>query len=692
VAWKLTEAFVQLGAPLGNLNSDLKKAEKSVFKSVKKMADVARNIGLKLSIGGAAITGVSGLLAKFAMTAEETENLFEVSMGKMADQARAWSSSLSDSLGLNRIEVQKMMGVFNVMFKSMGEGAGGAFKMSKQLTQLAFDMSSFFNLRPEVAFEKLQAGITGEIEPLKRLGILLNQSTLETKALTMGITEQWSEVDELTKVHIRLAAIMDQTKAAQGDLARTSDSATNQLRSFRSLVDEIAITLGKALLPSLKILLTRAREIAKAFLEWSKENQSLLERIIPLTAALGALALALGPVLIALPTLLTILSGIKLAILAITSPLTLVVAGLAAIGALVIPWETVKKTLEGFFQPSKDTANALGDMATAAGNAETSIKNINPLITNMGAVGQIEIGKVDTAATALGETFVDIGIRTGKYARNAQDAGAKAARSFWTVKPAGDAMRDVFDQAGKTVITTGQNMVTAGAQGEEAGFKVRDGFNEGAKAVEEMDRLIDEEATKAINELKSGMEEYSGVTKESAAASISWADEHREALDRIKSATAQMVEALKPILAKFGTRAREVFRGMFKDAKFHFGQIIDFVGQDWLAKWRNLWDSIFSIVSDAITRITTAWQNLLSLAQRVNLSRTGRGRSTQAEETVSGQAHSGLGASSTTNMGGVTINIAQQEGENSEMFARKVAEAINFASRGGLLNTNAALP
>jgi hypothetical protein len=115
------------------------------------------------------LTRAFGAVTKAAMAAEESENLFRVSMGDSAAATKAWSQTMSQALGLNQYEVRRNVATFNVMFESMGTGAEKANAMAKGLTQLAYDMASFYNLRPEEAFQKLQAGITGEVEPLKRL-------------------------------------------------------------------------------------------------------------------------------------------------------------------------------------------------------------------------------------------------------------------------------------------------------------------------------------------------------------------------------------------------------------------------------------------------------------------------------------------------------------------------------------------
>lgn len=188
---------------------------------------------------------------QMAVSAVESENLFSVSMGKMAGAAREWSQALGKSLGLNEYELRKNIATFNVMFTAMGMGANKAFEMAKGLTQLAYDFSSFYNLRPDEAFEKLRSGISGEIEPLRRLGIVVDEASTKTYAYSTGIAKFGEDLTQQQKVLARYGLILQQTSAAQGDLARTIDSPANAMRVLASRVDMLQTSLGFAFLPTL---------------------------------------------------------------------------------------------------------------------------------------------------------------------------------------------------------------------------------------------------------------------------------------------------------------------------------------------------------------------------------------------------------------------------------------------------------
>lgn len=200
-------------------------------------------------------------ISSAAIEAAESENLFTVSLGNHVNAARKWSEELSKSLGLNAYEVRKNLGIFTVMLNSMGLAEAQAYAMGKSLTKLAYDLASFYNLSNEQAFEKIKSGITGEAEPLKALGIILNETTVKQAAYTHGIAKQGKELTEVQKIQARYIALMEQTSKAQGDLERTSDSASNMLKRSESTIKDLYVTTGNLLIPTIQ-------DLIKIFLEF----------------------------------------------------------------------------------------------------------------------------------------------------------------------------------------------------------------------------------------------------------------------------------------------------------------------------------------------------------------------------------------------------------------------------------------
>ncbi len=259
MAITLEELQIKFSAEMGALKSQLSGVQNQLG-GLEKSADKSKSALAGMMKGGLAVAGALAArkLVQFgkdsldmANDVVESEELFSVSMGKMESSARAWSESLSASLGLNAYDLRKNVGMLNVMFGSMGLGEQEAYDMSTSMVQLANDMASFYNLDTEEAFTKLRAGITGETEPLKRLGILVDEQTVAQYALKSGISKTGKELTQQQKLQARYGAIMEQTAKAQGDLARTMDSPTNQLRRLNAEFDMAKIALGQALQPAL---------------------------------------------------------------------------------------------------------------------------------------------------------------------------------------------------------------------------------------------------------------------------------------------------------------------------------------------------------------------------------------------------------------------------------------------------------
>jgi hypothetical protein len=272
MAVTLEELQIKFTAQMGGLQSDLNGVKKQLNGMTASVNSTSNSfVGLaraaKLFISAVVVRGmvkVGQESIKMANEVVESESLFTVSMKGMADSARAWSEELSASLGLNAYNLRRNVGTFNTMFMSMGLGEKAAYDMSTSLVQLAEDMASFYNVDPEEMFTKLRAGITGETEPLKRLGIMVDENTTKQYALSEGISKTGKNLTQTEKLMARYAAIMAQTANAQGDLARTINSPVNQIRLLNNQLDQAKIALGQAFMPIQAAVLPILNSLAKA--------------------------------------------------------------------------------------------------------------------------------------------------------------------------------------------------------------------------------------------------------------------------------------------------------------------------------------------------------------------------------------------------------------------------------------------
>lgn len=202
---------------------------------------------------------------------QEDLNLFTVALGQYAAEAQNYAEKVSDVMGIDPAQWLRNQGVFNTLLTGFGDTAERAQLMSQNLTQLGYDISSFFNISIEDAMQKLQSGISGELEPLRRLGYDLSQVRLEQTALNLGIKESVANMTQAEKAELRYYTIMTQVTTAQGDMARTLEAPANQLRILQAQLTQAARAIGNIFIPALNAILPYAiavvqviREIANA--------------------------------------------------------------------------------------------------------------------------------------------------------------------------------------------------------------------------------------------------------------------------------------------------------------------------------------------------------------------------------------------------------------------------------------------
>lgn len=174
----------------------------------------------------------------------ENMNLFSVAMGKYADDAYNYAEKVSQALGINMSDWARFQGVFMQLGTGFGIATDKAYSMSRGLTELTYDISSFFNLPIEEAYNKVASGITGELEPLRRLGYALDEATLQQVAYRNGINMSMQEMTQAEKAQIRYIAMVEQSGNVIGDMARTLVSPANAIRILRAQISSLAQTFG----------------------------------------------------------------------------------------------------------------------------------------------------------------------------------------------------------------------------------------------------------------------------------------------------------------------------------------------------------------------------------------------------------------------------------------------------------------
>lgn len=298
---------IDLFANLAEFDKGLSKAQGQLRRFSRDAAKVGKSLesaGSRLSIGITAPVVAFTFAAKnAARDAAELQSAFDVSFGEMSDSANDWAAETGKAVGRSNLTLKKAAFEFQQLFKQMAPTEEAAFSLSSEFAELSLDVASFLNLSDDQALQKLRSGLAGEAEPLRRLGVFINEAAVQQKAFQLGLAETGTELTDQQKVLARAVLIMEQLKTAQGDLIRTSASLANQERATQDEIRDLLVTVGNDLQPIFLEVLETVRDVVKAF-------NSLDEGTRKNILQFALFAAAVGPVLLAVGSLLTVLGGV----------------------------------------------------------------------------------------------------------------------------------------------------------------------------------------------------------------------------------------------------------------------------------------------------------------------------------------------------------------------------------------------
>ena len=244
----------------GTLNSsDNNKIKDNADKATKTIQSMKKAFNLgAIYIGLKKAWSVGKDLASANIQMTETNNLFEVSMGKVVDQygnldeaqsqyyikAMKFQDEMNEKLATNKVELMQFQAMYYSMFKSQGINKDASYFMSENLTKAGYDIASLYNLTVEDAMNKLKSGIAGQVEPLRKIGIDISESSLQKVLDDAGIAKSVQQLSYAEKEVARYVAIVNQAGQAQGDFARTMGNSANQIKIFKNQVAELKQVAG----------------------------------------------------------------------------------------------------------------------------------------------------------------------------------------------------------------------------------------------------------------------------------------------------------------------------------------------------------------------------------------------------------------------------------------------------------------
>ena len=255
---KTAENIKSLSGSVDSLSDASKKLEKIDFGSAMKGIGTTTlgalkglaGWGVSLTVIGKQLSNSVGLASKYT----QTVNMLNTVMGEGAEEAKEFAENLGNTLGLNPADVMNFQATFQNLFVGFGNNAKQAQIMSKNLTQLSYDMASFYEQLggdPQAAAEKLRLAMAGTIEPIQRLGYAIKEADLQAVAARQGLNVNIRNLNTASKSMLRYIAIMEQSQHVQGYMVKSLDSPTTALMIFQSAIKQLSTEIGKTFLPML---------------------------------------------------------------------------------------------------------------------------------------------------------------------------------------------------------------------------------------------------------------------------------------------------------------------------------------------------------------------------------------------------------------------------------------------------------
>lgn len=290
------KAFAESLARIVSQNRKVASSTKNVTKAQKEQESVLRKLGSAFDRGAVKTRSFTDMINKLrvgmyalrqvmqgvidgtqaAINYVENFNLAAVAFGKDTKEMMKFVQNFSSAFRLDEAQVTRYAGLFYQVSQSLGLTNEQARALAKNWTKLNYDLSSFYNIGFEEANTKLMAGLVGETEPLRRIGIILTENNLAITANNLGIEKSIRNMTEAEKIQLRYLTALDQTTNAQGDFARTFDQTANQIRIFEEQFSVLMREIGHMLIPVVErwaaIFSVVASALAEIIHQYNAEN------------------------------------------------------------------------------------------------------------------------------------------------------------------------------------------------------------------------------------------------------------------------------------------------------------------------------------------------------------------------------------------------------------------------------------
>ena len=584
----LMSLLVKLGLDSAELDSGLAKTESSVSNRMKNIGGSMMKTGGIMTAGLTLPIIAAGVkMVDSASDMAESTSKVGVVFGENAGEIQSWAKTAATSLGMSSQQALEAAGTYGNLFQALGLGVQDATDMSKSVVGLAADLASFNNASPEETLLALRSGLSGEMEPLKKYGVAMNETAMESMASSMGLGDNIQALSEAEKMQVRYGVIMSQTSLAQGDFIRTSDGMANTTKILKARLVDVAAELGEKLLPLGLKLAILASDLVGKFSSLTSGQQNMILIVVgvvaaigPLTTIIGALSTALGAVIPLFTGLITAMKvySMQTSVVPLTNALTVafgaqavaIGAAAAALVALIAVGYTYykqiivrqKEGIEANTEAWKNLYSAMEGADTAAIMAKytRTIGNMNKAYKDSNAIARLFVNLQGLEFTGFRDLERVLVTTTSNYEDYVKQLRTAAALQGLTITDTGQLIRmvDNFDgtleevTVGVLQYTEGLYDATRSAEGMTAMT------NEGTRALARMATGLPD-VDKGLKDLETDFGGLYKVVDTMQGLYNNFNEKQDELIQKQKDAQAAIDEAIRQGYNPAGSKLKELY-------------------------------------------------------------------------------------------------------------------------------------
>ena len=407
---KNSEEYRALQREIITTESKLKHFEGELRKvgnvKLKALSEQLKQVGSKMTAVGKTMTTrvtapiVAGYTAaaKYASDYEENLNKLDVAFGENSKSVKEWANNARTAYGLSKVQATEAASAFGALGKGIGLSQKASADMSTTLAGLSADLGSYFNVGVDESSKALEGIFTGESEALKKFGVVMTDTNLKQFAADQGLV--WSEMSQTEKTMLRYQFVLDKTKDAQGDFARTSDGTANSTKIFQASIQDLGTSIGTVLLPIITPIIQKITELVNKFNELSPATQKIITIV-------GLVVAAIGPALVIIGTLISSIGTIAGALGMVSAPMLGIVGIIATVIAAGIAlyknWDKIKafaiKLKDGLINTFNGLKNGIITTFNNIKNAmirpiQTAIDRVRAIIGKIKGFFPIKVGNI----------------------------------------------------------------------------------------------------------------------------------------------------------------------------------------------------------------------------------------------------------------------------------------------------------